>query len=492
MGANLMLNQPNIKLDKPTINQAYARLMIANGGLTADDLPVGLVDIDAKNPLLAQISILSQFDEMMISQTPNSPLTRKSILPSLSKPLLPTHLHHLAGQVLADDEIELTMRVLMMIDERGYGVPPTVWLPSKTMSRDYGGWNDYEFKGQIPKDYLAWIDHVKGRASVDFEVLDGDNWDEWYPSARIRHLKALRKHDPKLALDLIVKFAPKESAEKRLDLVSVLAVGLSDDDKDFLISLNKDRSAKVKDEAKRLLARLGVFDEMDKVADELFDELEMGAGGIAFKPTKNAKQRQNRFESLQTVNLAVLAKKFELPLKDFLLAWDFESHKKNQGHHDYNRIFAERMIGLLSDDDVLAVADFFINIMLKRANYDYWGIMRDRLPLSKHQEFASKLFLKGQEFHYLIYHVPDKLNVGFKALQVSSSYKKLIESIQNWQKKNTGYLDNYYIANQLASLGAMIDQDTAKACLVDLYGYGVEKTDPALQVLTLNALLDPH
>lgn len=138
MGADLMLNN-DLKLDKYLIDGAYARLMIANDGLVVDDLPQALQAVVSSdlNPVLAYITLLSQFDEMMIAQTPNSTLTRTPLPPPLHKPVLPSHLHRLVGQILADGQLVQVVRTLMMIEERGYGVPPTVWLPPKSMTTKF-------------------------------------------------------------------------------------------------------------------------------------------------------------------------------------------------------------------------------------------------------------------------------------------------------------------------------------------------------------------
>lgn len=493
MGVNFMLN-----LDRRLIDDVYALLMISNDGLMADNLPQELNTIALSTPhtTLAQIALLSQFDEMMINQAPNSPLTHTPPLPILNKPALPSHLQRLAGQVLAHNQLVYVVRTLMMIDERGYSVPPTVWLPPKFMLSKLDGNQNYHeyFEGELPSDYLswcAWVDGYHNQVVPDDEILTADNWEQWYPSNRLRLLKELRRTNPKFALDLIAQFAPKEPAEKRLDLVAVLAVGLSDDDKEFLESLLKDRSQKVKDEAKRLLARLGVHGEQDGLADELFDELEFGTSGIAFKSTKNNKQRETRYDNLQKVNLFDLAKKFNLSLKEFFLAWDFHHHTKHHVYGSYNQMLSERVIGLLSDDELEDIADDLIKIVFKENHLYYWGLVRARLPLSIRQEFAHKNFLKGKDFAYLIGISPNTFDMGFNALQATTSYKRLAHNIKQWQEKDGGYINTGSLGEQISALGLMVNQSTAKDCLNALYELGVDKTDPALQTLTLNALLEP-
>lgn len=471
-------------LTKSNIDTLYARLMIANDGVS-EPLPFG-------NELstLGKITLVSQFEKMMYDHAPNSELVRAKPLPELGLPVLPKHLWRLAGQVLGSDELIHQVRVLDMIHQRGYSVPPTVWLPSKHMKTEFNDVDGMNFEGELPSNYLSWLAWVNDEQTTAFdEPLTADNWDEFYPAERIRRLKNLRQSDPKTALDLIGRFAPNEPAEKRLAIIETLAINLSDEDKAFLQSLDKDRSQKVKELSKQLLARLGEFDNEDELADELFEELEMTGDGIGFKSTKNNTKRQNNFEKLQKVNVFVLAKKFDLSLAEFVLAWDFKHGDNYHRHYDVNAVLLERAVPLLSDEEVQQVATVLMPVMRKN-HFLYWKKMRARLPVSFRQEFADKLFAKGESFSHLLSVMPHQLQVNAKTLQASSSYKKLIGNIKDWQKNNSGYMDNYHICDVLFALGLLVNQETAKECLAHLEGLGIMRTDPALSMLHFNALLD--
>ncbi|STZ56055.1 Uncharacterised protein [Moraxella lacunata] len=473
-------------INKEKIDQFYAKLMIANDGIS-EPLPFG-----DELSTLGKITLISQYETMMYDHAPSGELTRAKPLPELDLPVLPKHLWRLLGQVFEQcrDNYLTMVRLLMFIYKRGYGVPPTVWLPPKQMKTNFNDPDGMNFEGELPSPYLAWLAWVNGeQTTTPDESLTADNWDEFYPAERIQLLKNLRQSDPKTALDLIANFAPSEVAEKRLDLVEVLSINLSDDDKAFLQSLHKDRSQKVKELAKTLLARLGEFDNEDKLADDLFDELEMTGDGISFKATKNNKKRQNNFENLKKVNLFALAKKFELSFLDFVLAWDFKHGNNYHHYYDVNAVLLERAVPLLGDEEVQKVATMLMPIMLKNSSL-YWQKMRARLPVSFRQEFADKLFTRGEGFLDLLSVMPNQLQISAKALQISSSYKKMIANIQKWQEKNSGYIDDYHICQEVRALGLLVGQDTAKECLAHLETLGIMKTDPVLSVLHLNALLD--
>ncbi|STZ03036.1 DUF5691 domain-containing protein [Moraxella equi] len=473
-------------INKEKIDQFYAKLMIANDGIS-EPLPFG-----DELSTLGKITLISQYETMMYDHAPSGELTRAKPLPELDLPVLPKHLWRLLGQVFEQccDNYLTMVRLLMFIHKRGYGVPPTVWLPSKHMKTEFNDVDGMNFEGELPSPYLAWLAWVNDEQTTAFdEPLTADNWDEFYPAERIRRLKNLRKSDPKTALDLISQFAPNEPAEKRLAIIETLAVNLSDEDKAFLQSLDKDRSQKVKELSKQLLARLGNFDNDDELADELFGELEMTGDGIMFKSTKNNTKSQNNFEKLQKVNFFVLAKKFDLSLVDFVLAWDFKHGNHYHRYYDVNAVLLERAVPLLSDEEVQQVATTLMPIMLKNSSL-YWQKIRARLPVSFRQEFADKLFAKGESFLYLLGMMPHQLQVNAKTLQASSSYKKMIANIQKWQEKYSGYIDDYHICQEVRALGLLVGQDTAKECLAHLEGLGIMRTDPALSMLHFNALLD--
>lgn len=482
---------------KQTIDDSYAKLMIANDGLhemTGGDWgELATLIQNSPHPTLTQITLMSQYEQMRYTHAPSTALTRASALPTLPTPILPTPLHRLARQVLegCHDDTMQTVRLLDFIHERGYVVPPTVWLPPKNMLTHL---DEMSAESKLPDEYLAWCAWVGGDDSTHAHTeLTDETWDEFYPAQRREMLRQLRHSDPNFALDLIAKFAPNEPADKRFDLIEVLAVNLSDDDKPFLQSLQKDRSQRVKQLASTYLARLGEFDDKDTLADELFDELEIGADGIIFKATKNNKLRENRFEKLQKVNLFALAKKFELSLGEFLLAWDYDGNERKGSSHNYSHAFFERMASMISDDELISIANPLLKIIDKKGDYYgyyFYSLIRPRLSLETRQEYMYKKFVKGEDFNQLLRFMPKYLSLNFNALQISSSYKKLMTALENWQQKNSGYIDNWHIIHEIFALGLLLNQDTAKECLAHLVQMGVIKTDPVLATLHFNALLD--
>gem|GEM_PF-4725514 len=73
---------------------------------------------------------------------------------------------------------------------------------------------------------------------------------------RLSFLEALRHRDPAQARALIAAQLPLEKADARLELVSLLWIALSGDDKPLLESIRTDRSGPVRQESERILGHL--------------------------------------------------------------------------------------------------------------------------------------------------------------------------------------------------------------------------------------------
>jgi hypothetical protein len=81
-------------------------------------------------------------------------------------------------------------------------------------------------------------------------------WETGRRPERRGYLTALRARDPAAARDLLAAGWSAETADDRADLLSVLALGLSAADEEFLDSVLDDRKASVRAAARRLLAQL--------------------------------------------------------------------------------------------------------------------------------------------------------------------------------------------------------------------------------------------
>lgn len=90
----------------------------------------------------------------------------------------------------------------------------------------------------------------------DADELTAENWTDGSVRARVKFLRELRKQDPTAALKLLEQSWPGENPDTRVQLASALQVGLSEQDKQFLESIQKDRAPRARAVVLRLLGAL--------------------------------------------------------------------------------------------------------------------------------------------------------------------------------------------------------------------------------------------
>lgn len=470
------------------ISQAlYAKFMVQND-LVPENLPDEIAQVVQNLPTgkqaLSAVALVSQYQAMMSMQmpTPKDKLTIHQPLPILDLPTLPDTLYQLSERIIEQINAERVylIKFLELIHNRGYAIHPNVWFPSKAIVDE-----DFDFEGNLPDIYLPWHYWQMGEQSVEnmtHSDLTLENWHDWYPSVRAGELRQIRQHDPDKALALIAHFAPKESAEKRLRLVGVLSVGLNDNDKEFLLSLHKDRSTKVVSLSKKLLARLGVFDDDDKLAHELHNEFHMVEGKLVAKHTKNYTRRNKRGENLAVVNIHSWAKLLGMSVGELALVWNFEKNEEW-----YNSQFLTNIINVLTDDELNQFLEQTLPYICKKQAY-LWHIIRQRASVDERREFAKKMLVRQYNFRQILDFCPEILDMRFELLKATPPYKQLVADIQNRRETDSDFV-HYYTSQNLMALGLMVSQEVATAILQDLFGLGVTRIDPALHILTLNAKL---
>jgi len=92
----------------------------------------------------------------------------------------------------------------------------------------------------------------------DRDLLDETNWTQTTLGRRAGFLEALRRTDANHARTLLEAVWQQDKADARARLLQAMQIGLSSSDQPFLEGLQKDRSPRVRQTAKRLLAKLGV------------------------------------------------------------------------------------------------------------------------------------------------------------------------------------------------------------------------------------------
>ena len=108
--------------------------------------------------------------------------------------------------------------------------------------------------------YERWLGRSSGvevGGDAWLDAVDEAGWAALTPAPRAAWLRRRRHADPAAARALLVAAWPAEKADVRARLLGAMDVRLGPDDVEFLGALDKDRSAPVREIAKRLRARAG-------------------------------------------------------------------------------------------------------------------------------------------------------------------------------------------------------------------------------------------
>ena len=242
---------------------------------------------------------------VLFRTTPATELEPRPLLPALALPVLREALRPRFRRILsAKTGPSIERHLIDLVTARGYGVHPADWLPSPS--------DDW-----VPDAYAPWLDWVRTetKASAERSALTIETYERWSWAERRAELARLRGSDPAAALAIIAAKAASEPAERRVRLLDILAIRLSDADAGFLESLAKDRSERVQAMAQAYLARLGNIADTGELAAELADMVALGKIGLlkrrtrlVIKPLKITAQNMRRRELFTLVSVAALAR----------------------------------------------------------------------------------------------------------------------------------------------------------------------------------------
>jgi len=258
---------------------AAMRAAFFSGYSARDAAPEGWNALAGQNTELALAALAGQALEIVFRPSPSAPLIERPLLPRLAAPTVPEAARPLVRRVLASLKVEDQRRQLVwFLIGRGYTLHPADWLPSAK--------DDW-----LPEPYSPWLDWARGEsggADASAEALTNETWEFWLWRERRAALTALRRTDPAGARSLILQKGPNEPPDRRLQLLSILADGLTSEDLVSLAPFLKDRSPRVQRLARRLEARIA------PAANPTDDDLELAAffslnGGIFGKPQLKAK-----------------------------------------------------------------------------------------------------------------------------------------------------------------------------------------------------------
>jgi hypothetical protein len=117
------------------------------------------------------------------------------------------------------------------------------------------------------------------------EALDETNWLAARPAVRVRFVRENRRLSPPVGLELVRSAWAQEDAEQRLRLLEALQPELNEGDREFLDMARKDRGARVKSLAERMLYRLNGFTGEHPALQECLGRISSKTEGLLRKRT---------------------------------------------------------------------------------------------------------------------------------------------------------------------------------------------------------------
>jgi hypothetical protein len=144
---------------------------------------------------------------------------------------------------------------------------------------------------ELGPEERAWIAAVQPRRKAEDEpYADGPIDEASLPKLsrpqKLDFLRPIRAVDPARARALIAALLPHEPAHARGDLIGLLAIRLSPDDRETLEAVAQDRAASVRATAEKLLARLPGTDAFARRVERLRECLSIETSGLLRRTKK--------------------------------------------------------------------------------------------------------------------------------------------------------------------------------------------------------------
>ena len=445
------------------IEDAKARW--ATGGSAEAACPAEWKNALGDAPDLALLALAGQFTHLAMRPRPGGPLEERTPLPLLALPTLPEPLRADFRRLLGSKSIAAA-DVVRLIAARGHVVSPVDWLPGDSDS-------------DLPEIYTPWLDWRAQRAKTDEPGPTAETWDLWSPQARLAHVDGLRKTDAAAGRALIEEVAPSLAAEPRLRLVSCLAVGLSDADIPYLLSLQADKSQKVQGLAGHFLARLGqgnVDAELKRELAEFFENTKAGFLSrrrlVKARKLKTQAQRQRRAKLAELVPFIALAEGLSLSGSEVVEAWDFGDG-------------TDEIAAMIATSGSDAEAQGFLERMLDSIGVtDAVKPLIDRIPTEKRPALVPQVIARDDASFAttagLLSATPGVLELS--TIQNADAFRQLEKALREDEAKAA-----QTVTAGLANLGLLADREAARALLDQFKQGGMMSADPRLAMLRLNA-----
>ena len=439
------------------------------GGTGANACPLEWQEALGDAPDLTLLALTGQFTRLATQVKPNGSLAARANLPALALPTLPHDLRSLLRQVLAQKEPQ-ARAVVALLAERGVTAHPLDWMPKKSDE-------------DLPEVYGPWQDWLLDEAGTsEHDTLTAENWEDWYPQARLAKLREIRAQDPAQGLSLIEAIAPSLAAEPRFNLVRTLETGLSEDDADYLESLESDRSGKIRSLSVQFLARIGRAKANAEAQSELSAFFEVTKAGMLSRQrvigavkTKNNAQRKRRTELCQSLPLSALADGLGVSSDDVVELWDFGEASGD-------------MAQMVADTGTPAQNKTFLLRTLENRPGDTSPLQGlARLETADRPDMAAQIIAHDATTFALTAEAlapcPGKLDM--QSITKSGAFREFAKLLSKDEDAPTARA----ITAGLANLGLIASAAAAEGLVTNFTDNGVMAADPRLALLRLNASL---
>lgn len=425
---------------------------------------------------LRLLALAGQFLGTLTLVEPASSVEMRPDIPALAKPPLEPPQRPRARRLLvALRETGQRRALLGFIDRRGWTMHPGDWMP---------GANDDD----LPEIYSPWQDWAAQAGAQSMAIEDeisAENWDWFAPAARRVAFAALRRRDPTRAAAVLAETISRETPDRRLLLLDIVAARLVADDEQVLAALAHDRAPRVKARAAALLARLGRDDAGSEDAIELAGFFTARTKGwlrksleIVPNDLKTPAQRNRRAALMDTLSLGAMAQALDLTAEELITAWPWGADV--QTDH-----MLATMIERSAADPVVGLA---AEAMITDAALNLHGLspLLPRMPAEWRRQLGLRAlgatgasFLQGLEIAG---------NDGdIDGLIATAAGKRLLKLLaESSEARPTDH------ATELLALGLLASREAAVQALAKLTDVGLIASDPRLDMLRLNAALQPR
>lgn len=172
---------------------------------------------------------------------------------------------------------------LKAADERGWGVPPEHLPALADYARGRAQYRPLVVKAAGRR--ASWLADLNPEWRFLHEAVVDSNdqriWTHGNATQRRSWLRTLRQQDPQAANEALREVWPTEPAATRLDLIALLAEGLSSADEEFCEHALDDRSKEVRRTAAALLAQIPGSQYSERMAQRVWSHLQISDGVIA-------------------------------------------------------------------------------------------------------------------------------------------------------------------------------------------------------------------